>query len=204
MFTTRPEILGTFGVVASTHWLASAVGMSVLEKGGNAFDAAVAVGFTLQVVEPHLNGPGGDMPALVYAANEDQVQVICAQGPSPAAMTMEVFADLGLDLIPGSGLLPAVVPGAFDGWCLMLQRYGTMRLSEVMSYAIGYARDGYPLVPRVSATIQTVRRLFVDEWHSSAALYLPNGQVPAAGTIFRNPVLADTYERLVREAEADG
>jgi gamma-glutamyltranspeptidase/glutathione hydrolase len=204
MFTTRPEILGTFGVVASTHWLASAVGMAVLEKGGNAFDAAVAVGFTLQVVEPHLNGPGGDMPALVYAANEDQVQVICAQGPSPAAMTMEVFADLGLDLIPGSGLLPAVVPGAFDGWCLMLQRYGTMRLSEVMSYAIGYARDGYPLVPRVSATIQTVRQLFVDEWHSSAALYLPAGQVPAAGTIFRNPVLADTYERLVREAEADG
>ena len=204
MFTTRPEILGTFGAVASTHWLGSAVGMAVLEKGGNAFDAAVAVGFTLQVVEPHLNGPGGDMPALIYTAAEDQVQVICGQGPAPAAMNMAVFADLGLDLIPGSGLLPAVVPGAFDAWCLMLQRYGTMPLSEVMSYAIGYARNGYPLVPRVSATIATVQHLFQDEWHSSAALYLPEGKVPAAGTLFRNPVLADTYERLVREAEADG
>ena len=204
MFTTRPEILGTHGVVAATHWLGAGVGMAVLEKGGNAFDAAVATGFALQVVEPHLNGPGGDMPALVYSARDDKVEVICGQGPAPAGATMDAFGDLGLDLIPGSGLLPAVAPGAFDAWCLMLQRYGTLALSEVISYAIGYARDGYPLVPRVTATIDTVRALFETEWPSSAAVYLPGGKVPAAGTIFRNPALADTYERLVREAEAGG
>src|SRR3546814_4334603 len=87
MVTTRPEIRGTFGVVTSTHWVASAVGMAALERGGNAFDAGVACGFTLQVVEPHLNGPGGDLPAIFYSRREDRVRVLCAQGPSPAAAT---------------------------------------------------------------------------------------------------------------------
>src|SRR5690348_18292380 len=97
-FTTRPEIRGTFGVVASTHWLASAVGMAILERGGNAFDAAVATGFTLQVVEPHLNGPGGEVPMLVRVGGSSDIVVIAGQGPAPAAATTERFADLGLEL----------------------------------------------------------------------------------------------------------
>src|SRR5205085_5127430 len=124
-FTTRPELRGTFGMVASTHWLASAAGMAVLERGGNAFDAAVATGFALQVVEPHLNGPGGDLPAIVYDAEKDAVDVICAQGTAPAAATIDRFRDLGLEIIPGTGFLPAVVPGAFGGWLLLLREYGT-------------------------------------------------------------------------------
>jgi gamma-glutamyltranspeptidase/glutathione hydrolase len=120
-FTTRPEILGSFGVVASTHWIASAVGMSMLEKGGNAFDAAVATGFTLHVVEPHLNGPGGDMPAILYSKAKDRVEVICAQGPAPAAATIERYRSEGLAIIPGNGLLATVIPGSFDGWMLMLR-----------------------------------------------------------------------------------
>src|SRR5271157_5554108 len=112
MFTTRPEIAGTFGVVASTHWLASQVGMAVLERGGNAFDAAVAAGFTLQVAEPHLNGPGGDAPIIVHDAAAGTQHVVCGQGVAPDAATPERFAALGLDLVPGTGLLPAVVPGA--------------------------------------------------------------------------------------------
>src|SRR5499427_5835595 len=95
-FSTRPEICGTFGMVASTHWLASAAGMAVLERGGNAFDAAAAAGFTLQVVEPHLNGPGGDMPAIVYSAEGDRALVVCGQGPAPGAATIERFRHLGL------------------------------------------------------------------------------------------------------------
>src|SRR5438105_5587145 len=146
-FTTRPEIRGTFGVVATTHWLASAVGMSVLERGGNAFDAAVAVGFTLQVVEPHLNGPGGDLPAIVYSARAGDVHVICGQGTAPAAATAQHFRDLGLALVPGTGHLPAVVPGAFGGWLLMLAQFGTWRLADVLELAIGYAENGYPVVP---------------------------------------------------------
>src|SRR5262245_23244710 len=125
-FTTRPEILGRFGVVASTHWIGSAVGMSMLEKGGNAFDAAVAAGFVLQVVEPHLVGPGGDLPAIVYSKAKDEVEVICAQGTAPARATIEHYRGAGLTKIPGNGLLATVIPGSFDGWMLMLRDYGRL------------------------------------------------------------------------------
>ena len=201
MFTTRPELIGTFGVVTTTHWLGSAVGMSVLEKGGNAFDAAVSTGFTLQIVEPHLNGPGGDMPAIFKAVSDTTPRVLCGQGPIPQAATIGHFKELGLDLIPGSGLLCAVVPGAFDAWMLLLKDYGTMSLSEVLKPAIEYARNGYPVVPKITETIETVRELFSAEWTESAKLYLPNGQPPQPGSIFKNTILADTYERIVSEAE---
>src|SRR5512147_2129522 len=112
IFTTRPELRGTFGMVASTHWLASAAGMAMLERGGNAFDAAVAAGFVLQVVEPHLNGPGGDCPILLHAAAARATLVICGQGPAPHLATIAHYRSLGLDLVPGTGLLAAVVPGA--------------------------------------------------------------------------------------------
>src|SRR5215813_2659970 len=111
-FTTRPELAGTFGMVASTHWLASASGMAVLEHGGNAFDAAVAAGLVLQVVEPHLNGPGGEVPVIAHHAGRGETFVLCGQGTAPAA-TLGAFAGLGLDLVPGSGLLAACVPGSF-------------------------------------------------------------------------------------------
>src|SRR5207248_9953122 len=106
-FTTRPEIEGTFGAVASTHWIATAVGMATLERGGNAFDAAVATAFTLQVVEPHLNGPGGDVSVLVHDVRTGKVEAICGQGPAPAGATIAHYRALGLDLVPGTGLLAA-------------------------------------------------------------------------------------------------
>ena len=120
-FTTRPELRGTFGMVASTHWLASAAGMSVLERGGNAFDAAVATGFTLQVVEPHLNGPGGEVPAVFWPVGRAEPLALCGQGVSPGAATIERFRELGHELIPGTGVLAACVPGAFGGWLLLLE-----------------------------------------------------------------------------------
>src|SRR5918911_5279964 len=138
-FTTRPELRGTFGMVASTHWLASAVGMSVLERGGNAFDAAVAAGFTLQVVEPHLNGPGGEVPIVFWSAAAAEPRVLCGQGGAPAAATIEHFRGLGLDLVPGTGLLAACVPGAFDAWLLLLRDFGTLPLGDIMRFAIHYA-----------------------------------------------------------------
>ncbi len=199
MFTTRPEIAGTFGVVASTHWIASQVGMAVLERGGNAFDAAAAVGFTLQVAEPHLNGPGGDAPIILHSARTGTQHVICGQGVAPKAATLEAFAALGLDLIPATGLLPAVVPGAFDAWCLMLRDWGSWELADVLAFAIGYARNGVPIVPRISATIEGVRPLFEQEWPTSAAVYLPGGKVPAPHSLFARPALADFWERLLRE-----
>jgi gamma-glutamyltranspeptidase / glutathione hydrolase len=200
VFTTRPELRGTFGMVASTHWLASAAGMAVLEQGGNAFDAAVAAGFTLQVVEPHLNGPGGDLPALLWPAGGEPV-VLCAQGPAPRAATVERYRDeLGLALVPGTGPLAAVVPGAFGGWLTMLRDHGTLPLGDVLRFAIGYAEHGYPVLPRIAASIRDVEQLFRDEWTISAEVYLP---VPVPRTLHRNRTLAATYRRILEESNGD-
>jgi gamma-glutamyltranspeptidase/glutathione hydrolase len=203
-FTTRPEIDGTFGVVATTHWIATAVGMAMLERGGNAFDAAVACAFTLQVVEPHLNGPGGDAPFILHDARRGVEEVICGQGTAPAAATVDAFRALDLDLIPGTGLLAPCIPGSFDALMLLLADYGTMRLRDVLEPAIFYAREGYPLVARITATIATVKDLFLNDWPTSAAVYLKDGKPPAPGTLFRNPGMADTYERILNEAESAG
>ncbi|MCB1509906.1 MAG: gamma-glutamyltransferase family protein [Hyphomicrobiaceae bacterium] len=201
-FTTRPEIQGSFGVVATTHWMASAVGMAVLEKGGNAFDAAVAAGFALQVLEPHLNGPGGDMPAIFYAQKDGRPRVLCAQGTVPGLATIEHFRSLGLPTIPGAGMLATCVPGAFDGWLRLLQDYGTFRLRDVLSYAIEYAQGGVPVLPNIRNTVRTVEQLFRNDWHTSAAVFLPGGNVPEVGSWFTNPQLAATYVRLLTDAEA--
>jgi gamma-glutamyltranspeptidase/glutathione hydrolase len=195
-FTTRPELRGTFGAVASTHWLASASGMAVLERGGNAFDAACAAGFVLQVIEPHLNGPGGDLTAVFWAAHRGEPLVLCAQGVSPQAATIERYRSLGHELVPGVGLLAACVPGSFGGWVLLLEQFGTWRLEDVLAFAIGYAHDGYPVVPGITETIERVEPL-LREWPGSAALYLP---AAAPGSTFRNPQLAATWRRLLDES----
>ncbi len=203
-FTTRPEIEGTFGVVTSTHWIATAVGMAMLERGGNAFDAAVATAFTLQVVEPHLNGPGGDVPVIINDVRTGKTEVICGQGPAPAKATIAHYRSLGLDMVPGTGLLAACVPGMFDTWMLLLRDYGTMRLADVLAPAIYYADQGHPLVERAHATIATVEELFRKYWPTSAAVYLPGGAVPETGTLFTNTTLAETYTRVLREAKSVG
>jgi gamma-glutamyltranspeptidase/glutathione hydrolase len=203
-FTTRPELRGTFGAIASTHWLASAVGMAVLERGGNAFDAAVAAGFVLQIVEPHLNGPGGEVPIILKRADADAPIVICGQGPYPAGATLEHFSALGINQVPGTGLLPSVVPGAFDAWMLLLRDHGTWRLRDVLEYALHYAQNGFPVLPRIAASILAAKDFFAAEWPTSAAIWCPGGAVPAPGTFFSTPRIAATYRRIVAEAESAG
>lgn len=203
-FTTRPEITGTFGVASSTHWLASQTAMSVLERGGNAFDAAAAAGFVLQVVEPHLNGAGGEVPILLWSEKDKKVRAISGQGPAPAEASVEAFRRLGFEQVPGIGLLPATVPGAFGGWLTMLRDYGTWPLADVLAPAIDYARNGFPLVARGVQAIYAVQDLFRQHWQSSADIWLPGGKVPRPGALFRLPGLANTYERVLRTAQAEG
>ncbi|WP_100810113.1 MULTISPECIES: gamma-glutamyltransferase family protein [Microbacterium] len=203
-FTTRPEIVGSFGAVASTHWLASSSGMAVLEEGGNAFDAAVAAGLVLHVVEPHLNGLGGDTPIMGFDVAGGEPWVLCGQGPAPAAATAAAYADLGLGAIPGTGHLAAVVPGSFGAWMSMLERHGTLSLERVTRFAIEYARHGYPLVPDATVAIASVASLLSEHWTTSAEIYLPGGTQPVPRARFRNPLLADTLERIVVNANADG
>ncbi|GAB2644721.1 gamma-glutamyltransferase family protein [Kribbella swartbergensis] len=201
-FTTRPTLRGTFGMVSSTHWLASQSAMRILELGGNAFDAAAAAGFVLHVVEPHLNGPGGEVPAIIATADDPTPRVLCGQGVAPAGATIEHFRSLGLTLIPGSGPLAATVPGAVDAWLLLLRDHGSLPLRVVLEPAVDYARNGHPLVPRVGETVATVQELFEEHWPTSAALWLQGGRPPTG--MFRNEAYAATLERLVTEAEAAG
>lgn len=196
-FTTRPTLEGTFGMSASTHWLATASAQAVLERGGNAFDAATAGAFVLHVVEPHLNGPGGDMTAVFATADDPHPVVLSGQGPAPAAATREHYLAEGLELVPGSGALAAAVPGAVDAWLLLLRDHGTWELADVLSFAIGYARDGHPLLERVRATIATVERLFTDHWTSSADHWLPGGRLPEPGEVVTNPAYAAVLDRLI-------
>jgi gamma-glutamyltranspeptidase/glutathione hydrolase len=191
-------------MVASTHYLATMAGWAMLDKGGNAFDAAVATGLALQVVHPYQNGPGGDLPIVLHNASTGKTEVICGQGVSPQAATLERFQQMGLDLVPGTGLLAPCVPGAFGAWMVLLRDYGTLSLGDVLQPAIDYARDGYAVVPMMRTVIDTVAELFRSAWPTSAATYLVNGEPPKVGALHRNPVLADTYTRLLREAEAQG
>lgn len=195
-FTTRPTLEGSFGMAASTHWLATASAQSVLERGGNAFDAAVAAAFVLHVVEPHLNGPGGDMVGIVSVAGGEP-RVLVGQGPAPAGATIEHFRAEGLELVPGAGALAAAIPGAVDAWLLLLRDHGTWELADVLGFAIGYARHGHPVLERVRATIARVAPLFEEHWPTSRALWSAYGDGRAIGT---NVELAHTYERLVLAA----
>ncbi|WP_299169271.1 gamma-glutamyltransferase family protein [uncultured Arthrobacter sp.] len=197
-FTTRPTLQGSFGMTASTHWLATASAQAVLERGGNAFDAAVAGAFVLHVVEPHLNGPGGDMTGVFATAeNPSEPVVLMGQGPAPAAATREHYLSEGLELVPGAGALAAAVPAAVDAWLLLLRDHGTWELGDVLAFAIGYARDGHPIVGRVGATINAVKDLFTEHWPTSAALWMPGGAIPAEGEIVRNEAYASVLDRLV-------
>ena len=201
-FTTRPELRGTFGMVTSTHWLASQSGMAVLERGGNAFDAAVATGFVLQVVEPHLNGPGGEVPAVFWSAERGEPLALCGQGVAPAAATIERFHELGHELIPGTGALAArCVPGSFGGWLLLLRDFGTWRLGDVLELAIGYAEHGYPLHD-TSARRSRCTRSAHREPPGSRDL-LPSGS-PGGRRAVPNPALAATYRRIVEESRVAG
>ena len=198
------ELQGAAGMVVSTHPLASDAGMAVLECGGTAFDAAAAAGFVLEVVEPHRDGPAADLALLLHDSRGGRVHVICGQGPAPAAATPQAFTGLGLDMIPGNGMLAACVPGSFGGWLLLLEQFGTWHLRDILAFAGGYAESGYPLARDAADTIGGAADLFRSEWTTSAPVYLPGGRLPAAGTRFRNPALAATYSRIVAEAEAGG
>ncbi|MET0736008.1 MAG: gamma-glutamyltransferase [Microbacterium sp.] len=197
-FTTRPTLTGTFGMAASTHWIATATAQAVLERGGNAFDAVVAGGFVLHIAEPHLNGPGGDLVGIFATGDDPGTPVVLmGQGPAPAGASIEHFRSEGLDLVPGAGGLAAAIPGAVDAWLLLLRDHGTWELGDVLAFAIGYARDGIPLAAQAVATIERVAPLFREHWPSSAALWLPSGEAPEAGSVVHNPAYADVLDSLV-------
>ncbi|WP_021591123.1 gamma-glutamyltransferase [Actinomadura welshii] len=200
--TTRPTLTGSFGMSASTHWLATGASQSVLERGGNAFDAAVAAGFVLHVVEPHLNGPAGDM-VLLMSQEAGMPRVLAGQGPAPRKATVAHFQALGFTEVPGSGALAAAVPGAVEAWFKLLEEHGSWPLAEVVAYAIHYAERGYPAGAQLCAVLETMRPQFERDWPTSAAQWLRTG-TPTPGERLTNPAYAETLRRLVTVAETAG
>jgi gamma-glutamyltranspeptidase/glutathione hydrolase len=184
-------------VVSSGHYLATQIGMDVLRRGGNAMDAAAAVGFALAVTKLHQNGTGGEMPALIYSAADGKVVSLSGHGTAPRKATLKHFLGLGLTMIPGDGPLPALAPPAPASWIALLLRFGTMRLADVLAPAVELAEGGFAMYEALAGVIAAQAERMKREWPTSAAVFLPGGQVPAVGSLFRNPDWATTFRRLL-------
>jgi len=195
--------MGTHGMVSSTHYLASEAGLHALRRGGNVIDAGATMWFCLTVLKPHLVGVAGEVPILIYWADEEKVLAVNGQGPAPKAATIEWFTDHGYKVIPEDGHLPAVVPGSFDAWLTLMDEYGTMSLSEVMEPGIRLADEGFPVYPMLKRAIESNAERYRAEWPESAKIYLPSGKVPEVASILRVPAWARTFRR-VAEAERKG
>ncbi|MCY4077952.1 MAG: gamma-glutamyltransferase, partial [Acidobacteria bacterium] len=194
---SRSEVVAPHGMVAASQPLAAQVGIDILKAGGNAIDAAVTVNAMLGLVEPHMNGVGGDLFALVWDAGTERLYGLNGTGRAPYEISRETLVRQGYERMPGNGPLTWTVPGAVDAWHELLERFGTMDLAEVLAPAIAYARDGFP----VSEIIQgqwAGAALALAQWPDSAATYLPDGRPPRVGERFRNPRLAATYEAIAR------
>ncbi len=194
--TNRPDVRGTSGAVSAGHPLAAAAGHDVLRRGGNAMDAAIAMAGVLAVVRPHMNGIGGDAFALYYEAATGQVHAMNGSGRAGALATPALFAERGLDEMPGNGPLSVSVPGAVAAWVDALDRFGTLPREELLAPAIGYARDGFPVSTRLASDIVASSGALNDP---ARALYTPGGKPPPVGSLLRNPALAATLERIAAD-----
>ncbi len=201
-FTTRPVIMGTHGVLAAGHYLATFAGLRILQQGGNAIDAGVATGICEHLLEPHQNGAGGEAPILIYSAKHGKAFSINGHGTAPRRATIEWFREQEIDLIPGNGFLPATVPAAFDSWITALREFGTMSLAQVIAPAMELAERGFPMYNHLRQILLAKEEAFTKEWPSSAAVFVPNGRVPEVGEIFNHPLWAATFTKVLK-AEKD-
>lgn len=196
-FATRTEVMARNGIACTSHPLASAAALDVLRKGGTAIDAAIAANAVLGVVEPHVNGIGGDLYAIVYEAKTGKLHGLNASGRSPYSLTIDTFKRRGIEFIPALGPLPVSVPGCVDGWFEMHQKFGRKPMTDILSYAIGYARDGFAVADEASHSWKRVEAAY-GKFPNVREVYLPNGKAPARGEVFRNPALANTLEKIAK------
>jgi gamma-glutamyltranspeptidase / glutathione hydrolase len=194
---TRSVVLARNGMIATSQPLASAAGLRVLQQGGNAFDAAITAAAVLAVVEPTMNGIGGDLFALVYDAKSKSVHALNASGRAPQRATPEEFRRRDLNAVPYRGVLSVSVPGVVDGWSELLTRYGTITLDRALEPAIGYARDGYAVSEIISNQWKDVEAILASD-PAATATFLPGGHSPAAGDVFKNPRLAATLQQIAK------
>jgi gamma-glutamyltranspeptidase/glutathione hydrolase len=198
---TRSVVLARNGLIATSQPLASAAGLRVLQNGGNAVDAAVTAAMVLSVVEPTMNGVGGDLFAIVYSAKDRKLYGLNASGRAPAAASPDEFARRGLKTIPYRGELSVSVPGVIDGWAALLERFGTVSFDRALQPAIGYARDGFAVSEIIAFQWADEQEVLARDPHA-ANTFLLDGRAPRPGEIFANPRLAATLDTLAREGAA--
>jgi gamma-glutamyltranspeptidase / glutathione hydrolase len=191
----RPEAAGIEAAVVSDHPLASAAGAQVLQRGGNAVDAAVTMAGVLSVVRPHMNGVGGDAFMMIYDAKTKRVYVLNGTGRAGSRATPEFFQQKGRKVVPTYGILSVTVPGAVQAWSDALKRFGTITLSDALKPAVKYAEQGFPLTPKFRADLVSLKDRVAED-PALAAVILKNGEVPAAGMLIKQPDLARTL-RLI-------
>ena len=196
-FATRSEVMARNGIACTSHPLATSAALDVLRKGGSAVDAAIAANAVLGVVEPHVNGIGGDLYAIVYEAKTKKLHGLNGSGRSPYTLTLDTFKNRGIQYIPALGPLPVSVPGCVDGWFTLHGKFGKKPMNELLSYAIGYAREGFAVADEASHSWQRVEAAY-GKFPNVREVYLPGGKAPKRGELFRNPQLANTLEKIAK------
>ncbi len=194
-FATRSEVIAQHGMACTSQPLATQVALDVLKAGGNAIDAAIAANAVLGLVEPTGNGIGGDLFAIIWDAKTGQLYGLNASGRSPKSLTLDYLLENGYDKIPPYGPLPVSVPGCVDGWFELNERFGSMKMEEILQPAITYAREGFP-VTELIAYYWDLGARNLSRFPNIAEVYMPGGKAPAKGDIFKNPYLAGTLTKI--------
>ena len=198
LFATRSEVLATHGMACTSQPLATQAALDILKSGGNAIDAAIAANAVLGLVEPVGNGIGGDLFAILWDAESEQLYGLNASGRSPQSLTLDYFKENGYTSIPALGPLPVSVPGCVDGWFEMHDRFGSISMEEILQPAIDYAREGFP-VTELIAYYWDLGARYLSQYPNVVEVYMPGGAAPAKGELFRNPALANTLETIASE-----
>ena len=194
-FASRSEVIGTNGMVATSHPLATQIGLDILKSGGNAVDAAIAANIALGLMEPTGNGIGGDLFAIVWDAKTKKLYGLNASGPAPQSLSIEYFKDNNLEKIPAYGPLPVSVPGAVDGWIKLHEKFGNKEFTSLFEPTIAYAKDGFPVSELIAYYLDGSAKRFAD-YPNFKDVWMKNGSTPTKGQIFKNPELAKTLEEI--------
>jgi gamma-glutamyltranspeptidase/glutathione hydrolase len=198
LWATRSQVIAQNGMAATSHPLSTQVALDVLKAGGNAIDAAIAANAMEGVVEPHVNGIGGDLFAIVWDAKSKKLYGLNGSGRSPKSLTLAEFKKRGLKYIPSTGPLPVSVPGCVDAWFELHKKFGSMPMNKVLEKAVSYARNGFPVHGELGSALARVQANY-GKYPNVDKHYYPNGKVAEEGDIFKNPNLANTLERLGKE-----
>ncbi len=200
-FASRSEVIGQNGMVATSHPLATQIGLDILKQGGTAVDAAIAANIALGLMEPTGNGIGGDLFAIIWDAQSNKLHGLNASGPAPMNLSIDYFEQQGLKKIPAYGPLPVTVPGAVDGWVKLHEKFGKLKFKSLFEPTIEYAEKGFPITETIAYYLDKSQKRF-ENYPNFSEVWIKNGRMPKKGEIFKNPQLANTLRIIAEKGRA--